>query len=473
MSAASPFRALAHRNFRLYLAGQGVSIIGTWTQQVAMAWLVYRLTGSPLWLGVVGFAGQIPALFLTPLAGSLIDRCDRHRLLLITQSAALAQAAALAVLTLTGAVAAWHVVALSLFLGALNAFDIPTRQSFLSDLVGNGDDLANAIALNSSVFNGARLVGPALAGLLLALTGPGGCFLVNALSYVAVLVALCAMRLPRPQRRPSRGRLLGGVCEGLAYAWRSAPIRSLLVLIGLCNMAGMAETTLLPVVATQALAGASATLALLSGAAGLGAFAAAVLLAARRSVRGLERWVVAAAGVFGLGMIAFSFARTLWAAALLLGVTGFTLLLLTAAANTLLQTLVAEDRRGRVVSLYTMMVTGLAPVGGLLAGLVADRVGAAPALRLAGAACAVGWALFALHRHRLSAGASPAARLPAPADGEAAPGVVGHDALAEAVGLQPVEQALRLPRVQGAALAPTFGVRRRAVARFGRLFISP
>ena len=463
MSAASPFRALAHRNFRLYLAGQGVSIIGSWTQQVAMAWLVYQLTGSPLWLGVVGFAGHIPALVLTPLAGSLIDRCDRHRLLLLTQSAALAQAAALAVLTLTGAVAAWHVVALSLFLGALNAFDIPTRQSFLSELVGKGDDLANAIALNSSVFNGARLVGPALAGLLLALTGPGVCFVANALSYVAVLAALCAMRLPRRQRRPSRGRLLGGVCEGLAYAWRSAPIRSLLVLIGLFNLAGMAETTLLPVVATQALAGGSGTLALLSGAAGLGAFAAAVLLAARRSVHGLDRWVVAASGVFGLGMIAFSFAGTLWAAALLLSVTGFTLLLLTAAANTLLQTRVAEDKRGRVVSLYTMMVTGLAPVGGLLAGLLADRVGAAGTLRLAGAACVLGWVALAVRP----------ARSGPPADGEAALGVAGHFAPGDAVGFQPVEQALRLPGVQAAPLVPTLGVRRRAVTRFGRLFNSP
>jgi MFS family permease len=400
MSAPSPFRALAHRNFRLYLAGQGVSIIGTWTQQVAMAWLAYQLTGSPLWLGVVGFAGQIPALFLTPLAGSLIDRCDRHRLLLLTQTAALAQAAALAVLTLTGAVAAWQVVALSLLLGVLNAFDIPARQSFLSELVGKGDDLANAIALNSSVFNGARLVGPALAGLLLALTGPGVCFVANALSYLAVLAALGAMRLPRRERPARRGRLLGGVGEGLAYAWRSPPIRSLLVLIGLFNMAGMAETTLLPVVATRALAGGSATLALLSAAAGLGAFAAAVLLAARRSVRGLERWVVAAAGVFGPGMIAFSFTGSTWAAALLLGVTGFTLLLLTAAANTLLQTLVAEDKRGRVVSLYTMMVTGLAPVGGLLAGLLADRIGAAAALRLAGVLCVSAWAAFAVRMPR-------------------------------------------------------------------------
>jgi MFS family permease len=401
MSAASPFRALGHRNFRLYLAGQGVSIIGTWTQQVAMAWLVYQLTGSPLWLGAVGFAGQIPALFLTPLAGSLIDRRDRHRLLLLTQTAALAQSTALALLTLTGAVAAWHVLGLSFFLGVLNAFDIPTRQSFLSELVGTGDDLPNAIALNSSVFNGARLAGPALAGLLLALTGPGVCFLANALSYLAVLAALLAMRLPQRQRAPARVRLLGGAREGIAYAWGSAPIRSLLLLLlGLFNMAGMAETTLLPVVATQALAGDATTLALLSAAAGLGAFAAAVLLAARRSVHGLESWIVAAAGAHGLAMIAFSFAGALWAAALLLSVTGLTLLLLTAGANTLLQTLVAEGKRGRVVSLYTMMVTGLAPVGGLLAGALADRIGAAAALRLAGVMCVVGWLTFAVQCHR-------------------------------------------------------------------------
>jgi MFS family permease len=351
----------------------------------------------------------------------------------------------------------------------LNAFDIPTRQSFLSELVGRSDDLANAIALNSSVFNGARLVGPALAGLLLALTSPGVCFLANALSYVAVLAALCAMRFPRQQRPAARSQLLGGVGEGVAYAWRSAPIRSLLLLIGLFNMAGMAETTLLPVVATQALTGGSTTLALLSAAAGIGAFAAAVLLAARRNTRGLERWIVAAAGAFGLGMIAFSFAGALWAAALMLSVTGFTLLLLTAAANTLLQTLVAEDKRGRVVSLYTMMVTGLAPLGGLLAGLVADRVGTAAALRLAGGLCVMGWVAFVMRFRR----SQPDGLLRPPADGETALGLVAHFPLGVAVGLQPVEQALRLSSVQGAALAPTLDVRRRASTRVWRPFISP
>lgn len=418
MGFALPFRALAHRNFRLYLLGQGVSILGTWMQQVAMAWLVYQLTGSPLWLGVVGFAGQIPALFLTPLAGSLIDRTDRHRLLLVTQGVAMSQALVLAVLTLTGHVLAWHVLALALLLGVVNAFDIPARQTFLSELVGKGEALANAIALNSSVFNGARLVGPALAGLLLALTSPGVCFLVNGLSYVAVLAALCAMRLPQRDFAPPRGRLLGGVGEGLAYAWRSPSIRALLVLIGLFNMAGMAETTLLPIVATAVLHGDASTLASLSAAAGAGAFAAAVFLATRRGVAGLGEWVVVTPGVYGLGMVAFSFAGGPWAAALLLMATGFALLLMTAGANTLLQTLADEDKRGRVVSLYTTMVTGLAPVGGLAAGLLADRLGAPLTLRLTGLACLAGAVVFALSfpRSQLSvpSGAVRPLLLPAP-----------------------------------------------------------
>jgi MFS family permease len=396
MSAALPFRALSHRNFRLYIVGQGVSVIGTWMQQVAMAWLVYQLTNSPLWLGVVGFAGQIPALFLTPLGGSLIDRSHRHRLLLLTQSVSMGQALLLAILTLTGAVEAWHIIVLSVVLGMVNALDIPTRQSFLSELVGKGEDLANAIAVNSSVFNGARLVGPALAGVLLTLTSPGVCFLANSASYLAVLAALMAMRLPRRKLSAARERLLGGVREGLTYAWKSTPIRSLLMLIGLFNMAGMAETALLPVISTAVLHGDAATLGLLSAAAGAGAFLAAVFLASRRSVAGLGKWIRSAPLVFGLGLLAFSFAGTSWASALLLMTTGFALLLMTAAANTVLQTIVDDDKRGRVVSLYTMMVTGLAPVGGLIAGLLADRVGAAITLRIAGAACVIASVAFAL-----------------------------------------------------------------------------
>jgi MFS family permease len=384
-------RALAHRNFRLYLAGQGISIIGTWMQHVAMAWLVYQLTSSSLWLGIVGFAGQIPVLFLAPLAGSVIDRSDRQRLLFVTQSVSMAQASLLALLTLTGTVAAWHIVGLSLVLGVVNAFDMPARQSFLSELVGKGEDLANAIALNSSVFNGARLIGPALAGILLSLTSAGVCFVVNAVSYLAVLAALLAMRLPRRQRPMARSRLLGGVGEGLAYAWRNLPIRSLLLLIGLFNMAGMAETTLLPVISTTVLHGEATTLALLSAAAGVGAFTAAVLLASRRNGDDLRKWITVAPALFGVGMVAFSAASNRWLSALFLTMTGFALLLVTAGANTVLQALVEDDKRGRVLSLYTMAVTGLAPVGGLSAGLLANWLGASSTLRLAGLACLVAW----------------------------------------------------------------------------------
>jgi MFS family permease len=420
MSVATTFRALTHRNFRLYLAGQGVSVIGSWMQQVAMAWLVYQLTGSPLWLGIVAFAGQIPALFLTPLGGSLIDRCQRKRLLYLTQSVAMAQAFVLAALTLTGMVEPWHVVALSLVLGTVNALDIPTRQSFLSELVGNGNDLANAIALNSSVFNGARLIGPAFAALMLALTSPGVCFLANSASYVMVLLALAKIRLPqRPWITPSspsldagggfgwsalsrrengfRGKsLLGTVAEGLAYAWQSEPIRSLLILIGLFNLAGMAEMTLLPIVSTTVLHGDASTLGFLSASAGLGAFSAAVLLATRRNVASLAKCIIGSPVAFGLGMIAFSFVDTSWAAAFFLVVTGFSLLLMTAGANTVLQTIVEEGKRGRVMSLYTTAVTGLAPLGGLLAGLLADQLGAPYTLRLAGVGCLAITAILAV-----------------------------------------------------------------------------
>jgi MFS family permease len=389
-----PFRALAHRNFRLYLLGQGVSVVGSWMQQVAMAWLVFAMTGSPVWLGLVGFAGQIPALFLTPLAGCIIDRFDRLRLLYLTQSIAMAQALVLAVLTLSGLVTPWQILALSFLLGAVNAFDIPTRQSFLSELVEDRADLPNAIALNSSVFNGARLVGPALAGIVLLLTSPGICFLANAASYLAVLTALFAVRLPG-RRLPAQMRLLGGVREGLVYAWRSVPIRSLLLLIGLFNMAGMAQTTLLPVISTVVLEGDAGVLGLLSASAGVGALTAALFLAWRRSVRGLGRWIIMAPALFGMGLVTFSLAHTLWTSALLLAATGFALLLMTAGANTLLQILADEDKRGRVLSLYTTAVTGLAPVGGLLAGLVAEQVGAALTLRLTGLACLAGAAVFA------------------------------------------------------------------------------
>jgi MFS family permease len=402
MMSSTRFPALAHRNFRLYIAGQGVSILGTWMQQVAMAWLVYQLTESPLWLGVVTFAGQIPCLFLGPVTGALIDRCQRHRLVIVTQAVAMLQALVLAALSLTGAVAVWHIVALGALLGVVNAFDIPGRQSFLGEIVPRQENLANAIALNSAVWNAARLVGPALAGLLLLVTNAGVCFLVNGLSYLAVLAALLAMRVPARQVRPPAGPVFGGVREGLAYAWNFRPIRSLLLLIALFQMAGMAQTTLLPVIATAVVGGDASTLGLLAAAGGLGSLTAAVSLAARRSVQGLGRWIAASTVVFGGALVAISFARSVGPAALLLSAIGFSLLLLTAGANTIMQTLVAEDKRGRILGLYTMAVTGLSPLGGLLAGVLADQVGAPITLRLAGLGCLATLIAFAVRLPRLA-----------------------------------------------------------------------
>lgn len=395
MKATLPFRALAHRNFRLYIAGQGVSILGFWMQQVALAWLVFQLTGSPVWLGLVAFAGQIPCLFIAPLTGSIIDGSNRHRLVVLTQTLAMLIAFVLAGLTLSGMIAVWHILILNLMLGVVTAFDTPARQVFLSEIVPRREDLANAIALNSTVWNAARLVGPMLAGLMLLATSPGVCFLVNGLSYLAVLAALLVMRLPASHSSPVRGPLLGKIWEGLIYAWRVQPIRSLLLIIAMFQMAGLSLTTLLPILANSFDAGNASTLGFLMASTGLGALGAAVFLTLRRSLAGLGRWIAAATLVFGIGLLGVSFAGNVWVAAPLLACTGFALLLLTAGANTLMQTIVAEDKRGRVLSLYTMAVTGLSPVGGLLAGLLADEVGAFLTLRLASLACLVSSVVFA------------------------------------------------------------------------------
>src|SRR5262245_23093567 len=317
MSAPRLLRALGHRNFQLFFAGQGISLIGTWMQQVALSWLVYELTGSPLWLGLVGFAGQIPSFFLAPVAGVLVDHHNRHRLLLLTQTLAMAQATLVAVLAWWGIIAVWHILLLSAFLGLVNAFDMPGRQAFLTDMVTDRDALANAIALNSSLVNGARLVGPAVAGLLLAQAGAATCFFVNAASYVAVLAALLAMRVPARQATPGAG-LASGVREGFAYAFSFPPIRSILLLVSLMSLAGMPYTVLLPVFATDVLGGGAETLGLLSAATGVGALAAGLLLAGRRSVLGLGRWIALSPGAFGLLLVLFGLSRSLGLSLLLL-----------------------------------------------------------------------------------------------------------------------------------------------------------
>jgi len=394
-------RALAHRNFRLFLFGQGVSLIGTWMQQVALAWLVFELTGSAFWLGLVGFCGQAPGLVLGPFSGVLVDRWNRLRLLLVTQTLMMLQAFAVAALALTDTANVGNLTALSLVLGVVNVFDMTARQAFYTEMVVRREDLGNAIALNSSMVNGSRLVGPALAGVLLAQTSAGVCFLVNGVSFLAVLAALLAMRLnPTPRAAPPE-RVLQGLREGYVYAFGFAPIRNLVLLLSLVCLFGMSYSVLLPVFARDVLNGGPSTFGLLSAAAGVGALAGALWLAARHSVLGLGRWIALSPAVFGIALIGFSFSTTLWLSMALLIVAGFAIMINLAATNTVLQTIVDEDKRGRVMGLYTMAFLGTAPLGSLLAGWLAEMMGAPNMVRLGGACCVLGSALFAVQLPRL------------------------------------------------------------------------
>jgi MFS family permease len=380
-------RALRHRNYRLYFIGQGLSLVGTWLTKVATAWLVYRMTGSAWLLGVVGFAGQIPTFVLVPLAGALVDRWDRRRVLLATQSLAMVQSAALAGLTLGGVIQVWHLVALNVMQGLIDAFDMPTRQSMLVRMVEDRADLPNAIALNSSMVNGARLLGPAIAGTLIALVGEGLCFLVDALSYGAVLVCVLLMRFDAPPRPANRSRVVQDMVEGFRYASGSPPLRSILILLALSGLAGRPFTVLLPVIARQVMRGGPGTLGALQAASGLGALAGALYLASRSTVLGLGRVIVIATAAFGLGLAAFSRAHVLGLALLLLLVAGCGMMVQTAASNTILQTIVEEDKRARVMSLLGMALFGSVPLGSLAAGALAARIGADNTISAGGAIC--------------------------------------------------------------------------------------
>lgn len=403
-------RALESRNFRLFFIGQTVSLVGTWIQQIAMSWLVYRLTNSPFVLGAVGFAGQLPSFLVAPFAGVLADRWDRRRTVVGTQVLSMVQALVLAALVFSGRVEVWHVMALSVFLGIVNAADVPTRQSFLVEMVEDRELLANAIALNSSIFNAARLVGPALAGIVIAAVGEGICFLLNGLSYIAVIAALLAMRVPPREIPLGRPRLLGHLREGFDYAWGVEPIRIVLLLLAITSVVGVPYTVLMPVFATRVLNGGADTLGLLMAATGLGALAGALYLASRESVLGLGRLIAVASGVFGLGLIAFAASRTLWLSLPLLVVTGFGMMVQMAASNTVLQTVVDEDKRGRIMALYTMAYLGMIPFGSLLAGILADGLGAPETIALGGALSLAGTLYFLSRLPGLQAQIRPADR---------------------------------------------------------------
>lgn len=389
-------RALRHRNYRLFFCGQLISLVGTWMQSVAQAWLVYRLTGSPVLLGFVGFAAQFPVFLLAPLGGSVADRYDRRHVLIATQTAAMLVAFILAGLTLTGRVQVWHIVVLASFLGAINAVDITTRQAFAVDIVGRAD-LINAIALNSSMVNGARIVGPAVAGVLVARVGEGWCFLVNAVSFLAVIAGLLMMNMTARTTVPLPGSAPGSILEGFRYVRRTGPVRALLLLLGLVSLMGMPYAVLMPVFADQILHGGPRGLGLLMGASGTGALVGAVVLAARKGIRGLGHWIALAAAGFGMSLILFSLSRSFWLSAALLVPAGFSMMIEMAASNTMIQSLIPDALRGRVMAVYSMMFMGMAPFGALLAGALAHRIGAPATVMVGGSACIAGAVLFRWH----------------------------------------------------------------------------
>jgi MFS family permease len=388
------FRALRHRNYRLFFLGQGISLIGTWMQQIALSWLVYRLTHSAFLLGVVGFTGRIPVFFLGSFAGVLADRWNRHRVL-VTQSLAATQAFTLAILILTGTIAVWHIIALSIVLGLINALDMPTRQSFVVDMIENREDLGNAIALNSSLANGGRLLGPSVAGVLIALVGEGMCFLLNGLSFLAVIGALLAMNIKPKKCHGQNRNVFHELKEGFSYAFGFAPIRSLLLLLGLVSLMGMPFTVLMPVFAGKILEGGPETLGFLMGAMGTGALTGTVYLASRKSVLGLGRIIAIATGLFGAGLILFSLSRVFLLSLLLIMPTGFGMFVQMTSTNTILQTLVEEDKRGRVMSFHSMAIMGMTPFGSLLAGSLASHFGAPTAVMISGISCILGSLMFA------------------------------------------------------------------------------
>ncbi|MFA5363393.1 MAG: MFS transporter [Candidatus Omnitrophota bacterium] len=401
------FRALQHRNYRLFFAGQSISLIGTWMQSIAMSWLVYRLTNSAFLLGIVGFLGQLPAFLLMPFAGVFADRYNRHRILLVTQSLAMLQALVLTALVFTNTIVVWQIIVLSVCQGLINAFDMPVRQAFTVEMIGKRGDLGNAIALNSSMVNVARLIGPSIAGILIAVAGEGVCFLINALSYCAVIASLLAMKITPRVLNPSHNHVLYDIREGFRYVFNSGSIKTILILLSLISLMGVPYQVLMPVFARDIFHGGPKTLGFLMAMAGFGALIGALYLAGKKHAAGLERLIPAAAVLFGFGIMVFSFSRVFWFSLLAIFVSGFAMMVQMAASNTVLQTIVEEDKRGRLMSFYTMSFMGMVPFGSLLAGSAASTLGAPNTLFLGGVICIIGAVVFEIWRRRLCISGAP------------------------------------------------------------------
>ena len=392
---AFAFRALHHRNYRLFFAGQAISLIGTWIARLAIGWLVYRLTKSEFMLGLVSFISLAPALVLTPLGGIVADRWSRHRVLIATQATLMVTSLSLAYFALRGTITVPHIIVLGALQGLCNAFDIPARQAFVVDMVAGTEDIGSAIAMNSMVFNGARLIGPSIAGVLIAAFGEGQCFLIDGLSFLAVLAALIAMRVPPPKPRPDRRHALHELREGLAASFGFPPFRAILILMALTGLVGMPYMVLMPVFADEVLHGDAITLGFLMAASGVGALIGALTLAMRESVVGLGRVIMGCAALFGFSLIAFGLSRSLWISLLIVAAAGFAMMALSAASNTIVQTLVDDNKRGRVMGFFAMAFMGTMPFGSLLAGSLAHHIGAPATVMLGGVICVFSAALFA------------------------------------------------------------------------------
>lgn len=382
--AKSAPRALSNPNLRLYFAGQVVSMIGTWMQQMALSWLIYRLTNSTYMLGLVAFASQAPAFLLTPFAGIVADRVNRKKLVIITQSLAMVQAALLATLAFHEKPLIWHLIALGAFSGLINAFDLPTRQTFLVDMLETREELPNAIAVNSSIVTLTRLIGPSVAGLFIAWAGEAMCFVVNAVSYIAVIVALLFVKAKQKPVTGVQPNALIQLKEGFKYAFSFSPIRVVLALIAAVSLFVMPYAVLITAFAKDVFHGDATTLGILTAASGVGSLAGAVYLATRKGILGLGRWIVVSCAMFGLGLIGFGLSGSLWLALPMLAIVGFGGMILMAASNTILQTLVDEDKRGRVMSIYTMCFMGLAPFGSMAAGALSAHIGLGPTVIASG-----------------------------------------------------------------------------------------
>lgn len=388
------FRAFKYRNYQLYFGGQGISLIGTWMQRIAMSWLVYRLTNSTFLLGLVGFLSAIPMFIITPFAGVIVDRISRYKIILWMQILATIQALMLWFLIITNWIQIWHIIVLSIILGIINAFDTPARQSFVIEIVEKKEDLGNAIALNSTMFNGARLIGPPLAGIIIASAGEGMCFLINGLTFFAVIIGLLLMKINERKNELPQSDIFKDLKQGFEYTFSFLPIRAIILLLALISIMGMPYVVLMPVFAKEILHGGPQTLGFLMGVAGVGAIIGALYLASRKSVVGLGKLIPISAMIFGLGIITFSFSRIFLFSAFVMLFIGFGMMVQMASSNTVVQTIIDDDKRGRVMAFYVTAFLGTTPFGSLLAGSIASKIGAPYTLLISGVTCILGALMF-------------------------------------------------------------------------------